>query len=125
MNKANLKQAKEWIAQWDEGKPVPTVSMGGLGDEYERALQTIAVEALRFLVWKKPNLDGSEAAVRKVYRELDEAVYSVDARLQSTGAMHGAALNLAAHFYRKGPFNCLASDSAIQDRKITVSKSPA
>ena len=122
MNKANLKQAKEWIAQWDEGKPVPTVSMGGLGEAYEKALQTIAVEALRFLVWKKPNLDGSEKARKKVYNELETALYPLDARLGSSGGMHYAAVNLASHFYRKGPLNCMAKDPEIQDRKITVSR---
>ncbi len=42
--------ATEWLRRWDAGETVWTVSLGGLGPEYEQCIQITGAEILRWLL---------------------------------------------------------------------------
>ena len=120
--------AKEWLEMWDAGHPVWSVEMGGIGPGYEQAIQVTAAEVLRHLVANQiDHSKWSDTDVWKADREgIEKALFAkplIEA-LGLSGAQWGAAVNLAAIFYRRGPADALA-DEAVKDRKILVSKPSA
>lgn len=98
--------AADLIAAWDRGETITTFDMSGFGDDYEQALQTVAVEFARAGIasgWKPagPVNGGSDKALddadakawddicSKRCREIDKALGYL------SGAMYGAAKWLA------------------------------
>lgn len=115
---------EEWLARWDAGEEVQSVSMGGISEDYEQCIQNMGAEILRMLIEDGREIQSLE---RPVWQELVE---SIDKRLFAmpeiealgvSGAQHGAAFNLAIVLYRRGPDKAFA-DPVVKDRLITVSK---
>lgn len=128
-NEHHAATGKDWLAAWDEGGPIWSVEMGGIGPGYEQAIQVTAAEILRFMTeegmdtvnWE--NTDGWA----KDRERIEKAAFAnpLIEQLGLSGAQYGAAVNLAAIFHKRGPRDAL-SDQAVKDRLILVSKpSPA
>lgn len=120
------KDIAEWLARWDEGRSVWSISMGGLGPGYEQAIQVLAAEVVRHFVatganWWGGTEEENNAAWKAVRKSCDEIVTRIDKHMGVSGAQVGAAIQLAAHLYRKGPRACM-EDEAVKDRHILVSK---
>lgn len=119
------KDAKEWLARWDEGRPVWTIEMGGLGPGYEQAIQVTVAEVLRHLI--DNNYDHAKWKEKEVWEHDKEQIRNasfdnkVIMGLGLSGAQYGAAASLATSFYMRGPIEIL-SDEKIKDRHIMVSK---
>lgn len=116
--------AEEWLKRWNEGRGVWSIEMGGLGPGYEQALQMCAARLIFWMVENKPDASGwADAEQWKAASERIEAWSHEDAELRAlglSGAQYGAALQIAARFYRDGPW--AAIQSAPADRHIQVSK---
>lgn len=97
---------KQYIADYDSGKPMETVSMGGISEGYEIAIQMWAIEILRILqhvaVPKDKDVFGNLINV-----VADVALEPLNVIYGYTGAQAGAAKNMAAVFWRQGPENAL------------------
>lgn len=115
----------DWLARWDRGDTVWSISMGGLGPGYEQCIQIIAAEMVRWLVRSAPapslwdDRDARKAA-------LDQMEVAIDAlpliqNLGCSGGAMGAALNLAICLYRQGP-RAVMNDTRVKDRHIQVSR---
>lgn len=98
----------EALAAWDAGQTVKTVSMGGLGEAYERALQTAGFEWWRALRANPPkdwdsrkDLDAAkDACVPAVEKALTDC--GLTGQYGLSGAQYGAAMNIGAVFARNG-----------------------
>ena len=64
---------------------------------------------------------SSEYALGNGAGYCDDIVTRIDKHMGFSGAQVGAAIQLAAHLYRKGPRACM-EDEAVKDRHIQVSK---
>lgn len=120
------KDINEWLARWDAGQSVWSISMGGIGPGYEQAIQVLAAEVVRQFVTTKANWwtgteDENNTAWKSVRKSCDDIVTRIDKHMGFSGAQVGAAIQLAAHLYRKGPRGCM-EDDAVKDRHIRVSK---
>lgn len=103
--------AEDWLARWDAGRSVWSISMGGFGPGYEQALQVTAVELLRELISSKP--DASKWTDSDEWRACRDNLEVVIERepvksLGVSGAQWGAAITLAAHLYAEGPAKLMA-----------------
>lgn len=105
----------DWLRKWDEGLPVPSVEMGGIGPGYEQCIQVCTVEFVR-AISEFPIIDPSKFWTMAEQTEKRTAIQ----KLQITGAQFGAAANLAYRILRDGPE--AAVESAPEDRRILVSK---
>lgn len=115
----------ELLAEWDAGKEVRTVSMGGLSEGYERAIHTAAFEIIRY--WDKHPVDLARAEIDADYKrlkteELDAGISTEIEGLGLSGAQFGAAMNVAAVFSRQGYQKGLAMVDP--SRIISIAKSP-
>lgn len=93
---------KQWLADYDSGKEVQTVSMGGISYGYEQAIQHLAIEIMRGVSEKEVpenNNDFTEA----LNNAIEYAEKNLDAKYGFSGAQAGAAANLAAVYWRKTP----------------------
>lgn len=117
--------ASEALAAWDAGDLVWSVSMGGMGPGYEQAIQCMGFEFLRWMLANPPE-DGWEKmgddpdAWRHYTDDCDKASAVVVKHIGPSGAQHGAAMNIAAVFARRGYSAGLAM--ADSDRHILVSR---
>lgn len=113
----NMKTAQEWIAAFDRGEVIESVSMGGMGDGYESAIQSCAVEIVRRLC---PHTVPKEREqfTKLVNLSESEAVALLDATHGFSGAQVGAAKNLSAIIWRRG----LDSFKEVSDRIIKIRK---
>lgn len=115
----------DWLARWDSGRSVWTIEMGGLGPGYEQAIQCTLVTILKHMVAEKyDHTRWSNTEAWKADRERIEKWSFADPTIKElglSGAMWGAALNLATHFYMHGPRKVL-NDARVKDRHIQVSK---
>lgn len=115
----------EWLARWDAGRSVWTIEMGGMGPGYEQAIQIAMAENLRHMLAQK--YDASFWEDREFWKkdreQIEQAGYKnpVIDKLGLSGAQWGAALNLAARLYMRGP-RSIMGDEAVKDRHIQVSK---
>lgn len=114
----------EMLVEWDAGRTVWTVEMGGLGPGYEQAIQILAMECLRELVrvdFKWPEKVDKRAS-DKCRAILEPVVSKVNEwpGCGFSGAQVGAAMQIAAKFHRQGPVAAL--DSAPEDRRTMVCK---
>jgi hypothetical protein len=118
--------ATDWLKRWDEGGIVWSISMGGFGPGYEQSIQIACVEVLRFLLEKEYNVSTWED--RKVWEhcrcKIEEAGFKnpVIEKLGLSGAQWGAAVNLAVHFYRRGP-RAIMTDPEVKHRHIQIQRS--
>lgn len=115
---------EEWLQRWDSGRSVWSISMGGLGPGYEQAIQVTVVEVLRHMVAEQYDADSWEDTGWKRDREKIEAwsfKHEPITKLGLSGAMWGAAMNLACMLYRHGPVKVI-TDERVKDRHIQVSK---
>lgn len=115
----------DWLARWDSGRPVWTISMGGLGLGYEQAIQCTLVTILKHMVAEKyDHAKWSDTEAWKADRERIEKWSFADPVIKElglSGAQWGAAMNLATHFYMHGPRKVM-TDERVKDRHIQVSK---
>lgn len=122
--------AQEALEMWDRGDSVFTAEMGGLGPGYEQCIHVMAFEIVRELLarepidWPKSDAAKTDADARREWRafcdSVEAAVRPKILGLGSSGAQHGAAMNLAFITVRKGWAKAL---SELQDdRLIQVSK---
>lgn len=115
--------AAEWLQRWDRGESVWSVEMGGLGPGYEQCIQITAAEILRHMIaggYDASRWDTSEAW-RSDLEKIEGGVLESGAisKLGLSGAQWGAAVNLAANLYQRGPRVAL-SDGRVKDRHIQV-----
>lgn len=116
---------QELVADWFAGKEITAVSMGGLGAGYENGIWEIAMTLLRELNGNP--LDFDQIAQMQD-NERDALRNSIDERpamldvydlVQPSGAMVGAAWNIALVFHRHGYEAGLAQAPADRIIKIT------
>lgn len=93
-----MPEIKKWLSDYDSGKEVETVEMGGLGDGYEVSIQHLAIEVIReFLENELPN---------NIQEEINKITYEVSMRLDDlhgfSVAQAGAAKNIAFVFLKNG-----------------------
>ena len=113
---------EEWLQRWDDGKTVWSVSMGGMGPGYEDCIQNLAVETLRYFVENKVNLQTEDTVERDaITKGMDAVTDRLDKKYGFSGAQVGAARNLAAVVYRRGPKDAF-SDPVVKGRLIRVRK---
>lgn len=114
--------AADALNRWDDGKLVFTIEMGGLGPEYEQAIQVLVFEIIRdSLNVTLP--DESDKDKMKTFSASfgDSAVSRIDEKMGGySGAMIGAAKYLAYRALRDGWEKTLKS--APDERRIQVSK---
>jgi len=120
------KDIKEWLKRWDSGDTVWSIEMGGLGPGYEQAIQITVAENVRVMI--DTNFDSSEWKDKEKWERdrdiIEKAAFAnktID-DLGLTGAMFGAALNLATMLYSKSPIGVF-TDERVKDRHIQVNKS--
>jgi hypothetical protein len=109
--------AADALNLWDNGSPVTTVEMGGIGPGYEQCIQVLAFETIRALKGKK--FPDDKKAINDMF---DAETHRIDREfnLGLSGAQTGAGKNLAYIMLRDGWRNGL--NSAGSDRWIIVSK---
>ena len=117
--------AKEAIASWDAGNTIWSIEMGGLGPGYEQAIQVCAIEILRDAIAKEEKRDTA-LSIEEFKQLRYETVSRIDDSIGgATGAMVGAATNIAWRAYNDGWSGMLqkAREQGIEDdRFIQVSK---
>lgn len=115
-----MKELIKHVEDFDNGKEVKTVEMGGISDDYEIAIQKLAIEIMRIIMHiKVPKnqkdfialLDNAE---RVAFENVKYYGYS--------GAQVGAAKNLAAVYYKQTPSKALLMMNDLT-RIIIMSKS--
>lgn len=95
-------ELRNWIADFDRGAIVETVSMGGMGTGYEAAIQDCAIETMRSLV--EEEVPEEDAKFAQIVTEIaDKAAFKLDDKHGFSGAQVGAAKNIAAVFWKKTP----------------------
>jgi hypothetical protein len=117
------KDAAEWLRRWDAGQSVWSITMGGFGPGYEQAIQITVAEVLRKLLEMQFTFDVPEDKVKAQW-EIVEAWSPEHPKIKEmslSGAQWGAACNLAALLYRRGPIGVM-TDARVKDRHIQVSK---
>lgn len=117
------KDSADLLARWDAGQGVWSVEMGGIGPGYEQAIQVAAFEMLRrfVVVGADAELWADTDVWTAVRADISDHVTPIVEPLGLSGAQWGAALSLAAAFYRQGPIAALTG--APKDRTLQVSKS--
>lgn len=115
----------DWLDRWDSGKTVWSIEMGGLGPGYEQCIHITTAEILRHLIakaydWRKWEDTEEWKKVRDEIEAVGHSNKTIKA-LGLSGAQWGAAMNLAAMFYRKGPRGVL-TDERVKDRHIQVQR---
>lgn len=115
------KDIKDAVERWDDGQAIWTVEMGGLGPNYELAIQVGLFETLRRLIDVEIPEDPKEGYAF-INDKLKEAVKEEDGNWLSglSGAQANAIINLANNFKKEG----WLSTETVQDRMILVSKPP-
>lgn len=122
----------EWLAAWDRGEEVPSVEMGGMGADYEHALQICAFECVRFVLANEAEFRRIIAMEKEEDRllrwrafdgALDAAVFS-DGQpckdLGLSGKQVAKAKNLCNNVMRRG---LAAMDEPVcLPRRITINK---
>jgi hypothetical protein len=120
------KDAAEWLARWDAGRGVWSITMGGLGPGYEQCIQITAAEVLRHMLAAKydpAEWHGSDEKWRRDVDAVRQFGFSDPTieKLGLSGAQWGAAFSLARNLYERGPRATLG-DERVKERLIQVSK---
>lgn len=115
--------ARDWLARWDAGQMVWSITMGGFGPSYEQAIQISVAEILRHLLEK--GYDAAQWETQSIWqrdRQLIEKVAFANDRIQQmslSGMQFSAALQLAIYLFRYGPKKMM-SDASMESRQIQV-----
>lgn len=107
------------IEDFDNGKEVETVVMGGISNGYEIAIQNLAIEIMRILMMVK--IPEKQEDFQSLINIVTDSAMEVVKEYGYSGAQVGAAKNIAALYYRQTPAkarNLLEDKSRI----ITISK---
>jgi len=119
------KDSAEWLKRWDAGDGVWSIEMGGLGPGYEQCIHITMAEILRFMLEKKYDVsrweDKDKWATDRDEIEKFGLFNPIVKELGLSGAQWGAAMNLAAMFYRHGPVHVM-NDERVKDRHIQVQR---
>lgn len=113
------------LKDWDDGNPVWSVELGGIGPGYEQCIQLVGFEFLKQMKISPFDyeLNDSNKVKWKIYINTIEAnstAKSLIEKLGPSGAQYEAAMNLASVFSRHGYAKGLKM--AGEDRHILVSK---
>lgn len=125
LNELYCTSAQEWLARWDSGSTVWSISMGGFGPGYEQAIQVAVAEIVRVCVSK--NMDSStwrdkeKGNWSEASRDIDHAMEAVSEKLGLSGAQYGAAMQLGVKLYVDGPIAVMQME-AVKNRHIQISK---
>lgn len=97
--------AAEQLARWDEGRPIWSLEMGGLGPGYEQCIQVACMEVVRDLLNVPMPVDGDVPGWKAWYSLADAALDRANEfpGMGMSGAQAGAAKSLAAQFLKHGP----------------------
>jgi hypothetical protein len=121
MNKNSLwdMTTQEVLNKWDKGESIWSVEMGGLGPNYELAIQEGIFDILRELFKQKLNkktlLDN-----KRWSKKYEDLVFKALKEKDHSGATAGAAQQVAYRFYVYGYKYMM--DKSPEDRRIQVSK---
>ena len=107
------------IAAWNNNEPVTVIEMGGLGPDYEQAIYILAFAFLNELLTQPQPIDFKLADKTVCDIEKLPAIGALITKVGPSGAMIGAAWNVAFVFMRHGYEKGLAM---APDRHITVQK---
>lgn len=114
---------EELLNNWDAGKPIKTVSMGGFSEGYEMVIHILGMELLREFEADPFDYEanGSNKDLWEEYRNGKEKVIqdSIN-KLGPSGAQVGAAFDIANVYARNGYEKGLSMAS--EDRIISISK---
>lgn len=117
--------AADWLRRWDEGKVVWSIEMGGIGPGYEQCIHVTAAEVLRhMLAMKYDHSQWSDGdAWKKDLKTIEAEGFKNETivKLGLSGAQWGAAVNVAANLYQRGP-RAMMNDPRVKDRHIQVSR---
>ena len=107
------------LLRWDQGDPVFTIEMGGLGPGYEQCIHVGVFELIRKLGLEIDQFPTEEDRLNDF---LDGALLSIQKvkDLGLSGAQAGAIKSLAHAYMTKGYRHTI--ESVDTDRKIQVSK---
>lgn len=115
--------AAELLADWDAGKAVWSIEMGGIGPGYEQAIQVLVVELVRDELARLAAGGRPLAPKSAIPRGWGEAAVARMDELAGgySGAQVAAARTLAAAFVIHGP-DRLVAEARAKDRAILVSR---
>lgn len=83
-------EVQQWLNDYDKGEEVESVEMGGIGIEYEQAIQDLAIEIIR------------EYSLYKVGHDADTAIERLDKKHGFSGGQVALAKNLASVLFNTG-----------------------
>ncbi len=109
------------VEDFDNGKEVKTVIMGGITNGYEIAIQTLAIEIMRILMVVK--IPEKQEAFQSLLSKAEKGAFEVVKDYGYSGAQVGAAKNIAAIYYRQTPSGALSKMDDLE-RIITIKKAP-
>ena len=114
------------LRAWDAGRRVYTVEMGGLGEDYEMAIQGLAFELIRALLPKK--LEPFPTEIPEVRKKtlnilMDKVVTRCDKKPWGgfSGAQVCVAKNIACMYIRHGYRKALSKEK-VSGRILKVSR---
>lgn len=115
---------EEVLFRWKSNRPIWSVEMGGLSAAYEQGIQEMAFEFLEWMILNPPTNGWDSLTTRNDWWNYsdacDRACSKVIDRINPSGAMHGAAMNIASVFARNG--YAAGLEKAPVDRHILVTK---
>lgn len=131
MTDTKITTVEEALAAWDAGEKITTCIMGGLSDGYEHGIHMIAMEKLRSMndnpfdydAWDVIEDEAEKQKMWEEYRDMIDATPNVTKMMEEvypTGAMCGAAGNIATVYIRNGYAGGVAMIP--EDRIIEISK---
>jgi hypothetical protein len=108
-----IKTNEQAIEAWRDYQAIWTIEMGGMGPNYELAIQNLAFSILETWIENKMKIDDGD--------ELDFLTKPIIEKLNDSygysGAQVGAAVNIASVFLRHGYEKAIAMEE-VKDRKI-------
>jgi hypothetical protein len=99
-------ELKAWLEDLHAGKPVETAIMGGLGVEYETAIQELAISIIQNLAEQEVPEDN-EQYKKVVFAARDKHFESSSANKNFSGAQVHAATSIAGKFFSETPAKAL------------------
>ena len=108
---------KEYVTAVFNGEEVESVSMGGISDGYENAIQHLSQSMMIDLSELQVPEDKKEFS-DTVKRVCDKWVDKLDSQHGFSGAQAGAAQNMAAIFWRKSPSVALDEMRSLDPERI-------
>ena len=124
-----VQEVAAMLHEWDSGRTIWTIEMGGLGPGYEQALQICMVEICRAAIKEPRRQDEDDKQYSDRFKVLrDVVVHEIDSMCGGfSGAQVGAATSLAYRFVTDGPEKAFASfkqqrPDEFEERHTMISK---